>query len=294
MNSSTQVTSTADSERLLHRSKAALVPFILIVLTLLSLIVVRRWGGRSTGTEMMQVEMNKQYDRFQAELSKNTDALVQMQRRLVHAEKAATEIRTLFDASQKELLSTQKALASTQVALSRSQATITNLEARAKRAASAAPPFPGANDPRLEELANARRDLQKLRVEVESAEKAVAANRAVLRQTWEAYTEVQRATDLERRRISGASQELTESQIPAAPMVPAARPIELPREPASEAVGDHIDWNRLALSATADRLLALQTELEQLMGHINETNAAIIEERGRLTSLQRQAAQVQK
>ena len=98
--------------------KSIALPVIVLIVTLLSLVVIKSWsGGTSKVADQMQAEMNAQHERFSAQLAVSSKTVIEFQERVVSAEKKSQELQEAFEVNQRELTNTQRALKETQRAL---------------------------------------------------------------------------------------------------------------------------------------------------------------------------------
>lgn len=98
------------------------LPIFCIVVSGGLIFIFRGLGATSSRrAELMQVELNHQFDLFQSQLAENHDQLVQMQERAFLAEKVRDNLNELFSLSQRDLLATQKALNAANAGLLKTQ-----------------------------------------------------------------------------------------------------------------------------------------------------------------------------
>lgn len=288
--------------RTVSRTRPILAPIVLICATIGAVAYIRHVAAQPRGNELMQVEMNKQYDRFQTELTRSTEALLSMQSRLSIAEKSREDLMQLYQTSQKELVTTQKALSTTQQALQRAQAALSDLksdyeaqlsspsskegEAKKLSAVSGAPDI-GAAKLRVESVTR----------ELEQTSKALKQNEEALRSTWEDYMGLLKAIDAAKRvKEKNETVKRGDRYVAGPPFVPPAVPAIINQasqasitsaaliEPLSGPQSAAALQERLAQVTT--ELLGQQTLLESVMREIKLTNKSILEGRSQLQALE--------
>jgi hypothetical protein len=196
----------------LSRLRTLRIPIIVLGGCIAAIFAMRGLSGKPKVALIMQAEMNRQFDMFQAALARASDAQVEMQKRMLQAEKIRGALVDQFERSQRELIETQKALQganmsllATQEALRRVQEDYESLrdDKAAKIAEAPAPVAKEVGRDPAGEISEKLEDLEKLRQDNLQAARAVSNGMDYFNRLWAEYAETGGALTLVRAKLAG-------------------------------------------------------------------------------------------
>lgn len=285
---------------LVSRLRPLLAPAIVLTVCVAAIFLLRNVGGQPRGQLLMQAEMNRQFDTFQAAIAQANDAQIEMQRRMLQAEEIRVALTSQFERSQKELVETQRALHSTnqallatQDALRRTQEDYEEFRKGQPVAAALATPVPVAPLPEPAPISDAQRqELEKLRQDNLRLAEAVAQSEEYFARVWSDYTETGSALTAARAQLSGPRAAGVESvQPPPAERAPDfGAPVSIGGA-AEDAVPSISD--RLLRMWIAERFDTRSTEMISLQQRLTKVSRAIVEVNGKLAERQKALATIQ-
>lgn len=284
---------------LMSRLRLLLAPVIVLGACVAAIFLLRNVGGQPRGQLLMQAEMNRQFDTFQAALAQANDAQIEMHRRMLQAEEIRVALTTQFERSQKELVDTQRALHNTNQALLATQDALRRVQDDYQRArngtavAATEAPEPAIAVPDSEAVTDAQRqELEKLRQDNLRLAQAVAQSEEYFARVWSDYTETGSALASARAQLSVQRSSGMESVQPP--------PVE--RSPdfgASVSIGGAEEdvvppiSNRLLRMWIAERFDTRSTEMIALQQRLTKVSRAIEEVSSKLVERQKALAATQ-
>jgi hypothetical protein len=285
---------------LFSRLRSLLVPAIVLTACVAVIFLLRNAGGKPRGQLLMQAEMNRQFDTFQAALAQANDAQIEMQRRMLRAEEIRVALTTQFERSQKELVQTQRALhdtnqalLATQDALRRTQEDYERVRAGSAVAVAEAPPVSVANLPEPEAITDVQRqELEKLRQDNLRLAEAVAQSEDYFARLWSDYTETGSA-------LASAKAQLSAQKSPGFESIQPPPPERAPDFGTSVSIGGAVDdvvpkiSNRLLKMWIAERFDVRSTEMISLQQRLTKVSRAIEDVTGKLVERQKALAAIQ-
>lgn len=297
-------------QQFLQRFLPVLLPSFIIVLTIGLIFLLQAWSAKPKATEVMQVEMNRQHERFQRQLSDATDAIVQLQKRMLQTEHMRDRLKELYEQAQRDLVQTQRALNASNMELSRTQAELSRVlgsrhdvaiaesadqpkpipqEVTGQRAAAAALADAELNR-KIADLAALRRDSA-------AVVAAIADSRAYLDRLWIDYVETSRLIDVTDRTIArelAFTEKREYREFPA--FRPPAKPDSVQRvalEPADLDIMPKLSFS-MKSSWAAERINERSAELVALHGELTALNRLLEASAASLRELQQTLAAKQK
>lgn len=276
-------------QQFIQRIRPALLPAAIVVFTIGLIFLLRVWSAMPRATEAMQVELNRQYERFQRQLSGATDAMVQMQQRMLQSEHMRDRLKELYEQAQRDLAQTQRALNAANLELLRAQAELSRvLGSRQDEAVEelADQPKPTPQEVAKQQAAAAARaeaelnrkiaDLAALRKDSAAVMAAIADSRAYLDRLWIDYVEASRLIDVTDRTIARKMAQIEKREYRESPAF---------RPPAKPDSVEHV----VVQPADLDLMPKLSSRMKSSWAEerINERSAELVALHGELTALNR-------
>ncbi|MBI5426094.1 MAG: hypothetical protein HZA32_18635 [Opitutae bacterium] len=280
------------------RLRPLLVPLLVLGLCLAAIFFLRSVGGQPRGQLLIQTEMNRQFDMFQAALAQANDVQIEMQRRMLQAEEIRAALTVQFERSQKELVETQRTLLSANQALLATQDALRRAQEDYERARDggatvakpeALPIAASEPEPITDEQ---RRDLEKLRQDNLRLAEAVAQSVGYFERVWFDYSAAGSALASVRAQLSMQKSAALESIQPPPPE-------RAPDLGAPVAIGgveqDRVPQisNRLLKMWIVERFDTRSNEMIALQQRLTKVNRAIQEVSGKLVERQKALATLQ-
>jgi hypothetical protein len=297
--------------------RPVLAPLIVLLATLLSLFVIKTWsGGSSRVADQMQAELNRQHERFSAQLAASSRAVIEFQARTVSAEKRSGELQSAYELSQRELTQTQRALRETQRALTQSREVTRKIREEnalfmqrqntrfgAETNAGFVSDTPAAGLPTISEQDQLRRKSQiasllQLERDLGRTNQAWGTNYLKFTETWNSYIALKESIDQTERSLAlalapGDREVLPAFKAPSNPISGKFVPSDLINTRLTNVTTDSSEIARLnddalvsRIEQRSDSLVEAQSGLERIARAIDETNAKIIAGQDQLRNLQ--------